>query len=98
MRSGGGNAPNLLLYRHKDKPFHIDYVFVPKTWRLGAVEVGSFQEWGISATIHMSSMGQAFPADSLSFAASIARIRRGIARSGPMVKITYSNSQPLLRR
>jgi hypothetical protein len=39
----------------------------------------------ISATIHLSSMGQALPADSRSFAASLARIRRGIARSRPMV-------------
>ena len=28
------------------KPFHIDYVFVPKDWRLKSVEVGSFGEWG----------------------------------------------------
>jgi exodeoxyribonuclease-3 len=33
-------------YRHQDKPFHIDYVFVPKGWKLTTVEVGSFSEWG----------------------------------------------------
>jgi endonuclease/exonuclease/phosphatase family metal-dependent hydrolase len=34
------------FYRHEDKPFHIDYVFVPKSWRVKSVEAGSFQEWG----------------------------------------------------
>ena len=38
--------PTYYFYRHQDKPFHIDYVFVPKGWKLGSVEVGSFLEWG----------------------------------------------------
>src|ERR1035441_1156390 len=38
--------PTYYFYRHQDKPFHIDYVFVPKSWRLKSVEVGSFREWG----------------------------------------------------
>jgi hypothetical protein len=45
-KQGAETRPTYYFYRHKDKPFHIDYVFVPKTWRLGAVEFGSFQEWG----------------------------------------------------
>ena len=43
---GAETRPTYYFYRHQDKPFHIDYVFAPKGWRLGAVEVGSFQEWG----------------------------------------------------
>jgi exodeoxyribonuclease-3 len=45
-KQGAETRPTYYFYRHKDKPFHIDYVFVPKGWRLGSVEVGSFQEWG----------------------------------------------------
>ncbi len=43
---GAETHPTYYLYRHQDKPFHIDYVFVPKDWRLKLVEVGSFREWG----------------------------------------------------
>jgi hypothetical protein len=46
---------------------------------------------------HVSSTGQLFPADSRSFAANFARIRKGIASSYPGVKITYSNTQPFFR-
>jgi endonuclease/exonuclease/phosphatase family metal-dependent hydrolase len=28
------------------KPFHIDYIFVPKLWKLRSVEVGSFESGG----------------------------------------------------
>jgi endonuclease/exonuclease/phosphatase family metal-dependent hydrolase len=45
-RNKGRKASNPLFYRHQDKPFHIDYVFVPKSSRLRSVEVGSFPEWG----------------------------------------------------
>jgi endonuclease/exonuclease/phosphatase family metal-dependent hydrolase len=44
--AGSRNAANYYFYRHQDKPFHIDYVFVPRGWRLKSVEVGAFQEWG----------------------------------------------------
>jgi exodeoxyribonuclease III len=43
---GSETRPTYYFYRHQDKPFHIDYVFVPKDWRLKSVEVGSFGEWG----------------------------------------------------
>jgi len=45
-KQGTETQPTSYLYRHQDKPFHIDYVFVPKDWRLKSVEVGSFREWG----------------------------------------------------
>jgi exodeoxyribonuclease-3 len=45
-KQGAETQPTSYLYRHQDKPFHIDYVFVPKSWRLRSVEVGSFPEWG----------------------------------------------------
>jgi hypothetical protein len=45
-KQGAETRPTYYFYHHQDKPFHIDHVFVPKGWRLGAVEVGSFREWG----------------------------------------------------
>ena len=45
-KQGAETQPTYYFYRHRDKPFHIDYVFVPTSWRLGSVEVGSFGEWG----------------------------------------------------
>jgi len=45
-KQGAETLPTYYFYRHQDKPFHIDYVFIPKGWKLGSVEVGSFQEWG----------------------------------------------------
>lgn len=48
-KQGAETRPTYYFYRHPDKPFHIDYVFVPKSWRLRSVEVGSFQGWGQSS-------------------------------------------------
>lgn len=45
-KQGTETQPTSYFYRHQDKPFHIDYVFIPKVWRLKSVEVGSFSEWG----------------------------------------------------
>jgi exodeoxyribonuclease-3 len=45
-KQGAETNPTYYFYRHQDKPFHIDYVFVPKDWHLKSVEVGSFQLWG----------------------------------------------------
>src|SRR6266851_1046921 len=55
-------------------------------------------EWATKprSAAQVSSTGQQFSADSRSFAASFPRIRKGIASSCPIVKITYSNTQPLL--
>jgi exonuclease III len=35
------------LYRKADRPFHIDYCFIPRQWQenLRQVSVGSFEEW-----------------------------------------------------
>jgi endonuclease/exonuclease/phosphatase family protein len=44
-KQGAETRPTYYFYRHQDKPFHIDYVFVPKRWKLRSVEVGSFSEW-----------------------------------------------------
>jgi exodeoxyribonuclease-3 len=34
------------LYGHRDKPYHLDYVFVPATWREGlSVAVGEHCDW-----------------------------------------------------
>jgi exodeoxyribonuclease III len=45
-KQGTETCPTYYFYRHRDKPFHIDYVFVRKDWKLRSVEVGSFPEWG----------------------------------------------------
>jgi exodeoxyribonuclease-3 len=45
-KQGAETRPTYYFYRHQDKPFHIDYVFVPRGWRLKSVEIGSFREWG----------------------------------------------------
>lgn len=37
--------PTFYLYRHPDRPYHIDYCFVPETWKITHVEVGSHREW-----------------------------------------------------
>jgi exodeoxyribonuclease-3 len=44
-KQGAETRPTHYLYRHQDRPFHLDYVFVPNSWRLKSVEVGSFQDW-----------------------------------------------------
>ena len=40
--------PTFFLYRHTDRPFHLDYCFIPRTWlpRLRSVTVGAHEEWG----------------------------------------------------
>lgn len=39
--------PTLYMYRHKDKPYHIDYCFVSKDLlgKVSSVEIGNFDEW-----------------------------------------------------
>jgi hypothetical protein len=44
-KQGAEMRPTYYFYRHRDKPSHIDYGFVPNSWKLGSVEVGSFREW-----------------------------------------------------
>jgi len=45
-KQGAETRPTYYFYRRQNRPFHIDYVFVPQRWRLRSVEVGSFREWG----------------------------------------------------
>jgi exodeoxyribonuclease-3 len=37
----------LYMFRHEDKPYHIDYIFIPREWasRLQTVEVGGYEQW-----------------------------------------------------
>jgi exodeoxyribonuclease III len=32
-------------YYHEDKPFHLDYCFVPKRWEIAGVTVGTYDDW-----------------------------------------------------
>jgi endonuclease/exonuclease/phosphatase family metal-dependent hydrolase len=43
----GESWRTLYMFRHEDKPYHIDYIFVPREWasRLRTVEVGKFEAW-----------------------------------------------------
>jgi exodeoxyribonuclease-3 len=44
---GKEKHPTLYLYRHKDKPYHLDYCFVSEDLlaKVSAVEVGSYRTW-----------------------------------------------------
>ena len=44
-KQGAERRPTHYFQHHQEEPFHIDYVFVPKSWHLKSVEVGSFPEW-----------------------------------------------------
>jgi exodeoxyribonuclease III len=37
----------LYMFRREDKPYHIDYIFIPREWapRLQTVEVGRYEQW-----------------------------------------------------
>lgn len=37
--------PTFYQYRHRDKPFHLDYCFVPDSWRVIGVHVGEWSKW-----------------------------------------------------
>lgn len=43
---GAETRPTYYFQHNQNKPYHLDYVFAPKAWRVQSVEVGSFQEWG----------------------------------------------------
>jgi exodeoxyribonuclease III len=44
---GKESRPTFHLYRKNDRPYHLDYIFVPVEWtsRLMSFEVGEFGEW-----------------------------------------------------
>lgn len=44
---GTEEHPTLFMYRHKDKPYHIDYCFASKDLleKVSSVEIGDFDEW-----------------------------------------------------
>jgi exonuclease III len=44
---GEESRRTLYMFRHEDKPYHIDYIFIPQEWasRLKTVEVGAFETW-----------------------------------------------------
>jgi exonuclease III len=44
---GTEKHPTLYMYRHKDKPYHIDYCFASKDLldKVSSVEIGDFDEW-----------------------------------------------------
>ena len=47
LTQGAEEHPTLYMYRHKNKPYHIDYCFVSKDFlkKVSSVEIGDFDEW-----------------------------------------------------
>jgi len=46
-RQGEEKQPTYYQYHHENRPFHIDYIFLPEQWaaRITKVEVGKYREW-----------------------------------------------------
>ncbi len=46
-QQGQESRATYFMYRHKNRPFHIDYGFIPTSWSaaLSNVKVGSYEEW-----------------------------------------------------
>lgn len=44
---GGESRRTLSMFRHENKPYHVDYIFIPQEWtpRLRTVEVGAYEHW-----------------------------------------------------
>lgn len=47
MAHGKEEEGTFHLYRHKDKPYHIDYCFLPLSWaqQIEQVQLGAFETW-----------------------------------------------------
>ena len=47
QKQGMEEHPTLYMYRHKDKPYHIDYCFVSQDMaeKLESVEIGAYDHW-----------------------------------------------------
>jgi hypothetical protein len=42
---GRETLPTFHMYRHRSEPFHLDYCFVPASWTIENVSVGTHEEW-----------------------------------------------------
>jgi endonuclease/exonuclease/phosphatase family metal-dependent hydrolase len=44
---GAETRPTYFLYRHRHRPYHLDYCFLPTAWmpRVTQVEVGTHEAW-----------------------------------------------------
>jgi exodeoxyribonuclease-3 len=47
QEQGREQHPTLYLYRHQDKPYHLDYCFASKdmTEKIQSVEIGDYEDW-----------------------------------------------------
>ena len=45
QQHGAEAHPTYFLYRHEDKPYHMDYCFSSKHFELKHVEVGAYSDW-----------------------------------------------------
>lgn len=48
-KQGSESRPTEYLFRHENKPYHVDYIFIPKAWssRLLNVCVGEHSQWSV---------------------------------------------------
>lgn len=42
---GSESSHTFYLYSHEGKPYHMDYTFLPKRWRVDHVELGKYAGW-----------------------------------------------------
>lgn len=65
-KHGAETLPTFFLYRHRDRPFHFDYVFLPTRWRraVRSVELGAPDDWlawsdhlPLTVTLSLSTFG-----------------------------------------
>jgi exodeoxyribonuclease III len=54
QKQGAEEHPTLFMYRHRDKPYHIDYCFASTHFieKLQSVEIGNYEQW-IKLSDHM---------------------------------------------